>query len=121
MTDGSGRNNERNCVLVSICALYLRLSHRAPYTNPTRNSLTPKLRGKITTFALITVQSTTCQAHTGQRNRGAAGDRILPVSMCALDPQPSTHKSLQEQALLPGVLAYLRSQAHRLTEGTSSS
>jgi hypothetical protein len=49
-------------------------------------SLTSKLTGEITTFALITGERGTCQELTGHRNLKTARDRICLVSIITLEP-----------------------------------
>jgi hypothetical protein len=97
---------------VSICTLELRLSHNPLHKNPPgdrwspRSALIPKPRGEITTFSPITVQRGTCQECTGHKNSGAAGDRILLVSICALELRlsnsPLHPNPAQEKTGLPG-------------------
>ena len=71
------------------------------------------------TFPPIIVQDGTGQGHNEYRNIGAAGDRILPVSICTLELRLSyTHLHLnltRRELVSSGMLTHLRSQTHRLS------
>ena len=94
--------------------------HKPYQERAPRRALTPKLKGDITTFTPVTVQRGTYPENTGHRNSRAAGDRILPVSICTphlrlFHSLPGTN-SISGELVPLRVLTYLTSQDHRPTE-----
>ena len=73
--------NIKKCAAVCLC-LELILCHRAPYANSTQEcGQAYKCRQDYHGYSEEPTWST--QDHSGHRNRGAAWDRSLPVSVCA--------------------------------------
>ena len=66
-----------------------------------------------TATAPIPGTSGNCLKPTRHRNHEAAWDRTLLYPRVEPEPQLSIPKNCPERAGLPGVLTYLRSQAHR--------
>jgi hypothetical protein len=102
-------------------ALYADPVCRSCQERAPRSALAPQLRGEMTTFAPITVQSGTSQEHTGHRNNGVAGTESFwsPSPPGSWGCSTALHmQSLTKTELVsPGV----PTQAYRPTGGASSS